>query len=183
MAIYLNSLPVDSAKLLYTQFTNRIQKSRSGKWVAEEINKKKQNSPGALAPNIKIEQINGQEISLSKLRGNIILLDFCASWCIPCRESIPGLKTLFNQYHSKGFEIVTISIDKKKADWEKAVEEEEISNWKNVLANEEINKNYGNVNQPIPSQILIDTNGIIIWPHNGTEQKVTLNEKLSEIFK
>ncbi|MEO8416256.1 MAG: TlpA disulfide reductase family protein [Ginsengibacter sp.] len=183
LAIYLNSLPVDSAKLLYTQFTNRIQKSRSGKWVAEEINKKKQNSPGALAPNIKIEQINGQEISLSKLRGNIILLDFWASWCIPCRESIPGLKTLFNQYHSKGFEIVTISIDKKKADWEKAVEEEEISNWKNVLANEEINKNYGNVNQPIPSQILIDTNGIIIWPHNGTEQKVTLNEKLSEIFK
>lgn len=97
------------------------------------------------------------------MKGKLVLLDFRASWCVPCREGIPVLKQYYDQYHSKGFEIVTISIDRRKSDWKEAVLEEKIPYFHNVLVNEEITKGYENVLLPIPSQILINREGIIIW--------------------
>lgn len=174
----INFLPLDSGKLLYNGLTVRIKNSRNGKLAAEALNTKEQNATGVKAPEIVAKTMAGRSLTLSSMRGKYVLIDFWASWCIPCREAIPHLKKLYNQYHSKGFEIITISIDQKKNEWKKAVDEEEINDWHNVLTNEEISKNYENVNLPIPSNILINKSGMIIWKSNDKTNRNSLENVL-----
>ena len=76
---------------------------------------------GSIAPDISGRTTEGKEFSLSDFGDKYILLDFWASWCNPCRKEIPNLKKLYKEYADKGFQIISISIDKKKADWEKAL--------------------------------------------------------------
>jgi cytochrome c biogenesis protein CcmG, thiol:disulfide interchange protein DsbE len=68
------------------------------------------------APDFTVKSLEGEEISLSSLRGKTVFIDFWATWCGPCRESIPHLVNLYKTYHDKGFEIIGISVDKAEAD-------------------------------------------------------------------
>ncbi len=129
------------------------------------MEKKKKIKTGTILANFKAADINGQRISLSQFKGKYVLLDFWASWCVPCRKAMPHLKEVYNDYHSKGFEIITISIDDNRKNWEDAVKKEEISNWYNVIKNEETNKIFQAV-QFVPAQLLIDLTGRIIWNSN-----------------
>lgn len=119
-------------------------------------------------------------ITLSQFRGNYVLLDFWASWCIPCIEQFPDTKKLYEQNHSKGFEVLTISIDEDTSAWRRAVEKFRIGMWINVHANNDIANNYPNVINPIPSGILIGPDGTIIWKSNQQED---LEEVLSKKLK
>lgn len=175
----ISTLSLDSAELLYNGLTDRIKNSKDGKWDSVEINKKKQNAIGVNAPDFNAKTTNGKRITLLEFKGKFVLLDFWASWCLPCREAIPSLKNLYRQYHLKGLEIITISIDKTTKAWQKAVREEKISNWYNVHSNEEISKNYINVNEPIPSQVLINRNGKIIWRSNNKNEILSLEQIIS----
>lgn len=175
-----NQLPVDSAETLFNILTPRIRSSISGKYIAELLRKRKQNSIGHIPYNFKTIDFNGKETSLSQFDKKYILLDFWASWCVPCRKEIPGLKELYAQYHSRGFEIITISIDRDSAKWRKAVSEEIIYNWHNVLVNKEIDANYENVHEPIPSQILIGPDRKIVWKSNSED---TINDALRRLLK
>ena len=64
------------------------------------------------APDFTLKTIEGQEITLSGLRGKVVLLDFWATWCGPCRESIPHLTQLYKNYQDKGFELIGMNLDK-----------------------------------------------------------------------
>jgi len=66
----------------------------------------------SLAPDFSLKSFNGQEITLSQLRGKVVLLDFWATWCGPCKESIPHLIQLYKNYRESGFELVGMNIDK-----------------------------------------------------------------------
>ena len=176
-------MPFDSTWTLYENLSFEIKQSRIGQDLLAKLNLKKSVMVGSLAPNFSASSIVGKEINLSSFKGKYILLDFWASWCAPCREAIPHLKELYQQYHSSGFEIISISIDKKKADWEKAVKQEEISDWNNVLVNEKIDKYYENVRLPIPSSILINKDGVIVWKSDIYKGSVGLDEFLKEAFK
>lgn len=170
-----NSLPLDSAESLFNTLTLKIQNSISGRDIAELLRKRKENAIGEMPYNFEATQTNGRSISLSNLRGKYVLLDFWASWCGPCRAEMPFIEKLYNIYHHKGLEIVTISIDKDSAKWKEAVIKEKINNWYNILVNEGIKDNYENVYQPIPSEMLIAPDGKIIWKSNENE---TLKEAL-----
>ncbi|MGN6294989.1 MAG: TlpA family protein disulfide reductase [Chitinophagaceae bacterium] len=80
-------------------------------------------------PRLQIElpTVKGDKISLSSLKGKVILLDFWASWCMPCRSANRKLVKLYDKYKSKGFEIYSVSLDDEKADWEKAIRQDKIS--------------------------------------------------------
>lgn len=179
----LTYLPIDSVRVLYDNLSTEIKQSRSGQELAAKLKLKEDVLVGTEAPNFLATTILGNEIKLSSFRGKYVLLDFWASWCGPCREAIPLLKELYQKYNSSGFEIITISIDGNKTNWEKAVKQENIGNWNNVLVNDEIEKNYENVHLPIPTSILVNKEGTIVWKSEIPDGPVSLDEFLQGIFK
>ena len=86
---------------------------------------------GEQSPDIALPDVNGAVQKLSDLKGKVVLIDFWASWCGPCRRANPGLVELYSKYKSKGFEIYGVSIDDKKDAWKKAIAADKIT-WKQV---------------------------------------------------
>ena len=80
---------------------------------------------GAVAPDFNLETLDGGKVKLSTLQGKVVLLDFWASWCGPCRKMNPSMKKLYEELKSdSNFEMISISVDKDQNAWKKAVEED-----------------------------------------------------------
>lgn len=110
------------------------------------------------------------------------MLDFGAAWCVSCAKEIPEVKRIYDNYHSKGLEIIGISFDKKKSSWIENIKKEKL-NWhhiyegmSNVGKGGSISKSY--YVQPIPAYILIDENGIIIDRYRGADKD---NKSLNDL--
>jgi thiol-disulfide isomerase/thioredoxin len=86
---------------------------------------------GKVMPDIKLKNPEGKEIALSSLKGKLVLIDFWASWCGPCRKENPNVVRLYNAYKNKGFEIYSVSLDEEKDKWVKAIEKDGL-NWIHV---------------------------------------------------
>ena len=138
---------------------------------------------GSIAPEINLPDPNGNNISLNSLRGKVVLLDFWASWCSPCRRENPNLVANYKKFKDKGFEIYQVSLDKpgKRNDWIAAIRTDgldwlhvsDLKFWKCVPA-----KQYGV--KSIPSSFLIDKDGKVIAKNlRGAD----LGKKLTEVFK
>ena len=140
----------------------------------------------AYAPDFTMDDINGKVFSLSEYKGKLVLLDFWASWCKPCRAANPKMVELYHKYHNKGLEMIGISLDgtpqqsTPKQDWEKAIKEDQLT-WTQVSDlkgwNSDIRNKYNF--SSIPFTILIDENGQIIGENLPEE---TLNKKIAEIL-
>ena len=82
---------------------------------------------GQMAPEISLPGVKNSTINLSSFTGKVVLVDFWASWCGPCRASIPGVLKLYNKYKGQGFEVFGVSIDSGKRDWLKAIAHDKIN--------------------------------------------------------
>ncbi|MCX6316781.1 MAG: TlpA disulfide reductase family protein [Bacteroidetes bacterium] len=82
---------------------------------------------GQYADEVALPSVNGDTLRLSSLKGKVVLLDFWASWCGPCRESNKTLVKLYSKYKSKGFEIFGVSIDDNTSKWESAIKKDKIT--------------------------------------------------------
>ncbi|MCX8118216.1 MAG: TlpA family protein disulfide reductase [Desulfobacterota bacterium] len=112
------------------------------------------------APNFSLRTLNGQQITLSDLKGKVVLLDFWATWCGPCRESIPHLVRLYRNYQEKGFELIGMSKDRSE-DIEvvrKYVRTMEIP-YPIILTPDEVARKYRVTG--LPTTVLIDRKGVI----------------------
>ncbi|MFC0772871.1 TlpA family protein disulfide reductase [Terrimonas alba] len=76
---------------------------------------------------IKLPDVKGDSVTLASLKGKVLLLDFWASWCMPCRAANKKLVKLYGKYKAKGFEIFSVSLDEDKSDWKKAIAKDKIS--------------------------------------------------------
>lgn len=161
----------------YNALSQEAKDSYYGKLVKNEIWPPKQE--GKKVPGFTVKDQNGKSVSLDELcQGKkYILIDFWASWCNPCRKEIPNLKNLYAEYAGKGFQIVSISIDKKRADWEKALKEEQLA-WPNFLDTEGIAGIY-NV-RFVPTMYLIDADKTVVGENLRGE---ALAGKLAELFR
>lgn len=135
---------------------------------------------GAQAPEISLNNPAGKSIPLSSLQGNYVLIDFWASWCGPCRKENPNVVRLYEKYHSKGFEVYSVSLDKDKTAWESAIAQDKLT-WTHVsdlgFWQSSIVPVY-NI-ESIPQTYLVDKEGKIIAKNlRGAE----LESKLQEIF-
>ncbi len=117
---------------------------------------------GKPAPEISLKDISGQTVSLSSFKGKVVLIDFWASWCMPCRKNNPKLVALYEKFKGEGFEILGVSIDKDNADWKTAIEKDKLT-WTQVVDNAGWNAqstiDYGI--EGIPASFLVDQEGII----------------------
>ena len=136
---------------------------------------------GQKAPNIILPAMNGDSVSLGDLKGKVVLVDFWASWCGPCRQNNPNLVKLYSRYQDKGFEILSVSIDKKSVDWKKAVSTDNLK-WIQVIDDKgwEASTTMVYGVDAIPASFLIDKDGIIraINPE-GSE----LDHKIKKLIK
>lgn len=167
---------------LYDKLNESGKNTHFGKLVAQRVNRLTAMDLGKMAPDFTLLDKNGKEHSLSSLKGKYVLVDFWASWCGPCVREIPNLKTAYKKYQSKGFEIMSVSIDRKKGQWLKALEKHNMP-WTNVIDHEE---NAKKITQTlyyvptIPRTILLDKTGKVI----GKDFRGNALElKLEEIFK
>ena len=177
MLISLTSYLTDDQKATYEAFSQEAKDSRYGRMVRDELYPA--GKEGTKVPDFTVTDAEGKALALADLcKGQkYILIDFWASWCNPCRKEIPNLKKVYAEYAAKGFQIISISIDKKKADWEKALKEEQLV-WPNFLDNGDVAATYKV--KMIPTMYLIDANGILVAENLRGE---ALAEKLKELCK
>lgn len=117
---------LSTLKNLFNELSEKIQRSYYRKKTAFIIKKAERSAIGSYYINFTAEDFNGNEFTLSDYKGKYILLDFWASWCVPCRQLNPHLKQLFNNYHKKGLVIISISSDQDHNSWKKAVKKDGI---------------------------------------------------------
>lgn len=177
--------PLERLAAAYTHLDEKLKNMKDVKAAFETINGRQRTAIGNPAPAFTINDTNGTPVSLSSFRGKYVLLEFWASWCVPCRKQIPSLKAAYEKYKNKGFTILSISIDADPLKWEKALKEENMA-WMNVRdiidksrpANNSLARLYGVT--PIPDNFLVDPDGKIL------ERQVdgaVLDAKLAAILK
>ena len=160
-------------KFLAQQEDRAIQELDQRKKLGLEI--------GAKAPEIALSDVNGKIIKLSSLKGNVVLIDFWASWCRPCRAENPNVVKLYNKYKNKNFTIYSISLDQDRKKWIDAINQDQLS-WPNHVSELTGWKSTPGIQygvSSIPKTFLIDKDGIIIgYDLRGSN----LEKKLSELL-
>uniref|UniRef100_UPI00404BA129 redoxin domain-containing protein n=1 Tax=Gelidibacter sp. TaxID=2018083 RepID=UPI00404BA129 len=174
----------EESQKLFNKFSIQNKQSQYGKIISDylALNIPKTPQIGEKYVDFSMNNQNGIQKKLSELDGKYVLVEFWASWCVPCRKENPELVKVYNKYKESDFEIFAVSLDENKENWIKAIEKDNLS-WKHVSdlkgKNNKASLIYG-VNG-IPDNILIDKNGAIIDRNLRSEK---LDEKLSElIFK
>ena len=177
-----SSIQPDVVGPMYSSLSKRMQNSEKVlSWIGRLEEAKLAVSGNQPAPEFTINDTEGNPVSLKSYRGSYILVDFWASWCIPCRAENPNVLAAYEKYKDKNFQILGISLDTKKDRWLKAIAEDNLP-WKQVCdfkaANSEVAKLY-NISS-VPANLLIDPEGKIIGKDLKGE---ALHEKLAKLFE
>lgn len=134
-----------------------------------------------IAPDIALKNPEGKEIRLSSLRGKVVLVDFWASWCGPCRRENPNVVSMYKKYKDKGFTVYSVSLDKDPGAWKEAIKSDGLI-WPNhvsdlMMWDTPLTRTYGF--NSIPYTVLVGRDGKII----GTNLRgATLEQKLKEVL-
>ena len=127
-------------------------------------------------PDFEYLTNEGNPMKFSTLKGNYVIIDFWASWCGPCRKSMPKLQNLSQQYNAKGLDILSSSIDTDDKEWKKAVEEE-ARPWHQIITPDK-NKTMSDFRiKGVPTLFLVDKDGVIVEKFTG------YNQRLEELLK
>lgn len=139
--------------------------------------------PGAVeskAPNFSLQELNGQPLQLSSYNGKVVLLNFWATWCTPCRAEIPNFEQFQNQYGPQGLQVIGISMD----DSEKPVREfyqQFKMNYPVAVGNEKVTQSYGGI-LGLPVSFLIGRDGKIAAKYVGAAQIPVVEQEIRALL-
>ncbi len=161
---------------IYTKYEEQMKQQASMQQKVADV------GVGAMAPEIDLKDPSGKSIKLSSLKGKVVLLDFWASWCGPCRMEMPNVVAAYEKYKSKGFTVYSVSLDKDGAAWKNSIKSLGMD-WENQVSDlkwwqSEAAQTYGI--QGIPAAFLLDRTGKIVATNL---RGAALDEKIAELIK
>ena len=122
----IDGMNLEEFERAFGLFDETVRNSEMLTDIREELETRQRLAPGRIAPVFSLAQRDGQMLSLADLRGKVVLVDFWASWCGPCRASFPWMREFYKKYHDKGVEILGVGVDKDVKAWEKALDAEKL---------------------------------------------------------
>ncbi len=122
------------------------------------------------APEWKLQDLNGNRVSSEDFKGKVVILDFWATWCGPCRAEIPGLGELQSKYQNKGLAVIGISLDQGGADVVKDFVAKTGMNYRVLMGDEKVQQDFGGMDA-IPMTFVIDRQGNIVKEHLGLTEE------------
>ena len=118
------------------------------------------------APGFSLQSSDGQQVSLGELKGKVVMVNFWATWCVPCRQEMPHLQALYEGYNSLGFELLAVNVEKNNAEGaRKWLEETPVTFPVLFDPNNEVTKLYKV--QTMPSTVLVARDGTMRFIHHG----------------
>ena len=123
---------------------------------------------GAPAPDFTLKSLDGNNIKLNELRGTVVLVNFWASWCGPCRTEMPLLNNLYSEYRDYGFTVVGINLDEERSQAMKLLEKVPVSFPVLFDPDNSTSETYGV--DAMPTTVLIDRNGVVRHHHRGYKE-------------
>jgi peroxiredoxin len=150
---------------LFQALAPSLRHSPQGQQVQQQIVRLQRTAIGALAPDFSLPDPSGQLVKLADLRGQYVLVDFWASWCVPCRAENPNVANAYATYHDQNFTVVSISLDNQsgRAAWLKAIQDDHLT-WPQVSDlsgfNTAVTQQYAV--SAIPQNFLLDPQGRIV---------------------
>lgn len=186
-----SGMEYEELKDTYEGLSDAVKNTAYAKEVADELLAQERVMPGKPAPEFAAVDVNGDSIRLSDFRGKYVILDFWASWCVPCRKSNPHMKELYKKYGKKGLDFIYIGDNDSSPDeWKEAIKKDGIEMFHHVLRGmkiknrstmefdktNDISDKYGI--HYLPTKYLIDPDGKILGRFENDE----LDKKLKEIF-
>jgi cytochrome c biogenesis protein CcmG/thiol:disulfide interchange protein DsbE len=133
------------------------------------------------APNFSLKDSDGKMVRLSDYKGKVVLLDFWATWCGPCKIEIPWLKDFQRRYKDKGFEVIGISMDEEGWQVVKPFVSEVGINYRVVIGDDSTAQLYGGVDA-LPTAFVIDREGRIAAVHVGLTSKGEIQNGIEEVL-
>jgi len=178
-----SDMPIPEIDALLGKMNGAAKESVYYKGILKSVDSRKAVMVGKDAPEFQLLKRDSSSFKLSSLKGKYVMLDFWASWCKPCREGIPHWKKVYQQYQSKGFEIVSITNDSRRSDWLRALDQEKMP-WIQVTDEFPVKNRAARVISQyeapfLPFYILLDKNGKIIV-RSGEEKDI--DQKLKEVL-
>ncbi|AYD47462.1 MAG TPA: TlpA disulfide reductase family protein [Arachidicoccus soli] len=181
--IFSQDMSVEALKNMLNKYTDQAKTSVYYKYLSNELAKKEAVAVGSVAPDFTLMRRDSSKFTLSSTRGKYMMIDFWASWCHPCRQAIPHWKEVYQKYHDKGFDMVSVSDDSRWSDWERAMDQEKMP-WTQVCDEFPVKNMPARVGSLymttyIPFYVLLDKEGKILV-YSGKEADI--DNKLKEIF-
>ncbi len=191
LSFYGNSFSLEAIQQAYDSLDADVKTNQMGQLASKEIERRSSSLVGrSVADFTRISSL-GDTIRLSDFRiKNYVLLEFWASWCIPCLNELPTVKKIYQKYKTEGLVIISMSSDENRNDWLKSIQKNDLNEWPQVLSKldkQQQDKSFFNQNDlcnifdinMIPSYLLIDKQGIIVgrFGHIAEEEVEKLIKK------
>lgn len=184
LSLNMGKMTYEDIKTAWERLTPEVQKyGINAKAIKNELDVMAKVRPGKSAPDFTTQDINGKSFTLSSLKGKVVIIDFWASWCVPCRKSNPHMRELYAKYHSKGLDMVYVADDDSNPEkWKKAVEKDQLvgDGFHHVLRGLKMDTAKGTFDRThdisekyaihfLPTKYLIDRKGNIVCKINEGE--------------